>query len=119
MAFFALLGTQPLSILKNVNMKRKRVCLRVRREALGTASLGSPIAAHLLAAFRPSHVVSATTMTANARTSVNLNPRLSGCGAIFPPYDNDRIAMPDFRGEAGKMCELLQPAQNKKAMKRR
>jgi hypothetical protein len=34
--------------------------------------------------------VSATTMAANARINANLNPRLSGCCAIFPPRGNDQ-----------------------------
>jgi len=37
-------------------------------------------------------------ITANARTTANLNPRLSGSCAIFPLVAMTEIAMPDFRG---------------------
>src|SRR5262249_49335018 len=42
--------------------------------------------------------------TANARTSANLNPRLSGCRAIFSPSWQDQIAKPHFRGRNQERC---------------
>src|SRR5262249_38089573 len=42
--------------------------------------------------------MSVRTITANARTRANLNPRLSGSCAIFPLVAMTEIAMPDFRG---------------------
>jgi len=44
------------------------------------------------------------TIAANARTSANLNPRLSGSRAIFPPHGNDRIAMADFSRVKQERC---------------
>src|SRR5262249_29785195 len=63
-------------------------------------------AAHSLAVFGPSHVVSATTMIANARINANLNPRLSGCCAIFPLLWQ-RPDAETLGGGTAEMYELL------------
>jgi hypothetical protein len=54
--------------------------------------------------FGPSHVETVRVMTVNnARINANLNPRFSGCCAIFPSCGNDRT----LGGGTAEMYELL------------